>query len=110
MLELTETAAAAIRQAIAAAAATAGRPLAGLRIMVNSGGCAGLQYGMALELDAAPDDVAVETGGVTILVDPDSRSVLSGVTVDFVHRLEGSGFVFDNPNATRGCGCGKSFC
>ena len=110
MLKLTESAAAAIRQSIASAAATAGRPLAGLRLMVSSGGCAGLQYGMALELDAEPDDIAVETDGVTVLVDPDSRSFLDGVTVDFVHRLEGSGFVFENPNMVRGCGCGRSFC
>ena len=65
---------------------------------------------MALELQSAPDDMVVETGGVTVLIDPDSRIFLQGVTVDFVHRLEGSGFVFNNPNATRGCGCGKSFC
>lgn len=110
MLALTETAADAIKSVMETAAETGGRPLAGLRIMVNSGGCAGLQYGMALELQSAPDDMVVETGGVTVLIDPDSRNLLHGVTVDFVHRLDGSGFVFDNPNVTRACGCGKSFC
>ena len=110
MLALTETAVDAIKSAINSATETGGRPLAGLRIMVNSGGCAGLQYGMALELESDPDDTVVETSGVTVLVDPVSRPFLDGVTVDFVHRLEGSGFVFDNPKATRGCGCGKSFC
>lgn len=110
MLALTETAADAIKTAISSAAATSERPLAGLRIMVTSGGCAGLQYGMALELQREPDDQVIETNGITILVDPDSAILLNEVTVDFVHRLEGSGFQFNNPNAARTCGCGKSYC
>ena len=110
MLALTETAVDAIKGAIKAAADSGSPPLAGLRIMVTSGGCAGLQYGMALEVQAAADDTVVETGGVTVLLDPDSDILLDGVTIDFVHRLDGSGFVFNNPNAARSCGCGKSFC
>lgn len=106
MLSLTDNARAAIRSAIE----SAGQPVAGLRVMVQSGGCAGLQYGMALELNPAPDDEVVESGDVTVLVDPVSRTFLEGTTIDFVHRLEGAGFVFDNPNASGGCGCGKSFC
>lgn len=107
MLELTEPARAAIKSAIEGA----GRPVAGLRIMVQSGGCAGFQYGMALELDAQPDDQLIEAGeGVTVLVDPESQAHLAGVTIDFVNKLEGSGFVFQNPNASSSCGCGKSFC
>jgi iron-sulfur cluster assembly accessory protein len=106
MLEITDTALSAIRQAIEGA----GRPVAGLRVMVQDGGCAGLKYGMALELDAQADDAVIESGDVTVLVDPESLSRLGGVTIDFVTRLEGSGFVFDNPNARSTCGCGKSFC
>ncbi len=107
MLALTEPALAAIKSAIDGA----GRPVAGLRIMVTSGGCAGFQYGMALELDAQPDDQVIEAGdGVTVLVDPGSQAHLDTVTVDFVNKLEGSGFVFQNPAASSSCGCGKSFC
>lgn len=106
MLSITENARAAIQTAIEGA----GRPIAGLRIMVQAGGCAGLRYGMALELSQAPDDEVVEADGVTVLIDPVSRGYLDGATIDFVTKLDGSGFIFDNPNAAGGCGCGKSFC
>ena len=106
MLSITDNAHAAIKSAIDAA----GQPVAGLRVMVQSGGCSGLRYGMALELAPEPDDEVVETGQVTVLIDPISRDYLRGVTIDFAHRLDGSGFVFDNPNAVGSCGCGKSFC
>ena len=106
MLAITDAA----RDAIKSAIDNAGQPVAGLRIMVQGGGCAGLQYGMALELTRTPDDAIIDADGVTVLVDPESQAHLTGVTVDFVHKLEGSGFVFNNPNATQNCGCGKSFC
>lgn len=51
----------------------------------------------------------VEAGGVKVFIDPDSQPLLSGMTIDFVESLEGSGFTFDNPNAGTKCGCGKSF-
>ncbi|MDT8854293.1 iron-sulfur cluster assembly accessory protein [Paracoccaceae bacterium Fryx2] len=106
MIEITPAAQDAIRTAIAGAA----QPVAGLRVMVQTGGCAGLKYGMALEPTRAPDDTVIETAGVTVLVDPDSQAHLEGATIDFVSTLEGAGFVFENPNATSSCGCGKSFC
>ncbi|ANB35277.1 iron-sulfur cluster assembly accessory protein [Rhodovulum sulfidophilum] len=107
MIQITEAA----RDAMASAIQGAGRPIAGLRLMVQSGGCAGLQYAMALELTREATDAVVETeGGVTVLIDPESQGYLLGTTIDFVTGLEGSGFVFDNPNAKGGCGCGKSFC
>ncbi|MCB6178323.1 iron-sulfur cluster assembly accessory protein [Rhodobacter sp. Har01] len=106
MIALTEPARSAIRKAIQGA----GQQVAGLRLMVQSGGCAGLKYGMALELEAQPDDAVVAFGDVTVLIDPDSGAHLTGATVDFVDGLEGAGFVFDNPNAKAACGCGKSFC
>lgn len=106
MIEITEPA----RSAIKAAIDGAGQPVAGLRLMVQSGGCAGLKYGMALELEAQPDDTVVDFGEVTVLIDPLSQPHLSGTTIDFVSGLEGAGFVFNNPNARNSCGCGKSFC
>ncbi|MFP4125265.1 MAG: HesB/IscA family protein [Alphaproteobacteria bacterium] len=106
MLQVTESA----RTAMLTAIAQAERPVAGLRIMVESGGCAGLRYGMALELAVEPDDATFEFDGLTVLIDPESRAFLEGVKVDFVSDLEGAGFVFDNPNARTACGCGKSFC
>ncbi|TVQ39289.1 MAG: iron-sulfur cluster assembly accessory protein [Geminicoccaceae bacterium] len=106
MLKLTEKARTAIRTVIAGA----GAPAAFLRIVVESGGCAGLRYGMALDLDVEADDAVLTFDDVTVLVDPVSAPHLRGATVDFVNGLERTGFVFDNPNATAGCGCGKSFC
>ena len=106
MLELTDTARTAIKTAIE----NAGQPVAGLRVMVQGGGCAGLQYGMALEVSQQNDDAVIEADGVKVLVDPESQPHLSGTVIDFVSGLEGSGFVFNNPNASSSCGCGKSFC
>ena len=84
-------------------------PMLGLRIAVTGGGCSGLQYGMRLEPAANAEDTVVEFEGVSIIVDPQSVNMLTGVTVDFVDSMEGSGFKFENPNASNSCGCGKSF-
>ncbi|MEW5769471.1 MAG: iron-sulfur cluster assembly accessory protein [Pseudomonadota bacterium] len=84
-------------------------PVAGLRIAISGGGCSGFQYGMRLEPEKAEDDVVVEIDGVTLLVDPFSAPLLAGVKVDFVDSLNGSGFKFENPNATSSCACGSSF-
>ncbi|WP_145109639.1 HesB/IscA family protein [Cereibacter azotoformans] len=106
MIQITPAAQAAIRGAIEGS----GQPVIGLRLMVQSGGCAGLKYGMSLELKEAEDDLVVEAEGVRVLIDPQSGEYLKGATIDFVTSIEGTGFVFDNPNAKGGCGCGKSFC
>ena len=82
-------------------------PVAGLRI--SGGGCSGFQYNMRLEETKSDDDMVVEYEGVTLLVDPFSAPLLTGVTVDFVDSLNGSGFKFENPNATNSCACGSSF-
>lgn len=84
-------------------------PVAGLRIAISGGGCAGFQYGMSLEEAKQDDDVVLEFGSVTLLVDPLSAPLLEGVTVDFVDSLSGSGFKFENPNASSSCACGSSF-
>lgn len=105
MIQLTENAIGAVTRFIE----SAGKPVVGLRIKVEGGGCSGLQYGMKLEESAADDDQVVELGGLKILVDPASQTMLENVTVDFLDGLDGSGFKFENPNATNSCGCGKSF-
>ncbi|OHC92739.1 MAG: hypothetical protein A3J87_02110, partial [Sideroxydans sp. RIFOXYB12_FULL_59_6] len=84
-------------------------PVAGLRIAISGGGCSGFQYGMSLEEAKNEDDVVVEVGAVTLLVDPLSAPLLDGVTVDYVESLTGSGFKFENPNASASCACGSSF-
>ncbi len=106
MIVLTTEAATAVK----AAMSRAGKTEAGLRIMVEAGGCAGYKYLIGLDSQPRADDAVVETGGVTLFIDPDSQPVLDGMRVDFVESLEGSGFTFDNPNAVSKCGCGRSFC
>ena len=82
---------------------------AGLRVSVQPGGCSGFKYGLLIEDESADDDLIVEQGGVRIFVDPFSAQYLSGVTIDYVSSMQGSGFTFKNPNSTGGCGCGSSF-
>lgn len=104
MVTLTDAAVSTLSQVLAKQGGAAG-----LRIAVTDGGCAGLKYQMGLEAAAGDDDAVLSFGPVTIFVDPNSQPFLSGVVVDFVEGIEGSGFKFDNPNATKSCGCGKSF-
>lgn len=80
----------------------------GLRIFVESGGCAGMQYGMALD-DVKEGDQIVERDGVRVMIDPESAGYLDGATIDYSDGLAGSGFRINNPNAVRSCGCGTSF-
>ncbi len=105
MLTLTDSA----KKAIGRFIKGSDTPVAGLRIAVTGGGCSGLQYAMSLEEAAKEDDIQVESDGLTLLVDPYSAPMLKGVTVDFADSMEGSGFKFENPNASASCGCGKSF-
>lgn len=105
MLTLTESAQKAVDRFITSNET----PVAGLRISVTSGGCSGLQYAMALEETAGEQDVVIACGNVQVFVDPLSAPYLNGVTVDFLDSMEGSGFKFENPNATNSCGCGSSF-
>ena len=81
----------------------------GLRVSVQPGGCSGFKYGLLIEDQAADDDFVVDTTGFRLFVDPFSAQYLSGVTIDYVSSMQGSGFTFKNPNATGGCGCGSSF-
>lgn len=80
-----------------------------LRVFITGGGCSGFQYGFTFDEIAADDDTAIESDGVTLLIDPMSFQYLVGSEVDYTEGLEGSRFIVTNPNATTTCGCGSSF-
>jgi iron-sulfur cluster assembly protein len=80
-----------------------------LRVFVVGGGCSGYQYGMAIARHREDDDIAIESEGVTILVDAESAPLLEGAEVDYVEDLMKSGFTIFNPNAVKSCACGSSF-
>ena len=80
----------------------------GLRILVENGGCAGMQYGMGLDRAKEGDEI-VERGTVRVIIDAESAHFLHGSTIDYADDLAGSGFRIQNPNAARSCGCGTSF-
>src|SRR3954469_11695872 len=80
-----------------------------LRVAVQGGGCAGLQYALGFDNEAQPGDAVAEQHGVTVIVDRFSLPYLEGADIDFVDGLMGQGFTVNNPNAAGGCGCGKSF-
>ena len=79
-----------------------------LRVGVRGGGCSGFQYSLALD-EQRPQDIVWEQDGVTILCSQDSAPYLLGSILDYKENFEESGFAFENPNATSGCGCGSSF-
>ena len=81
----------------------------GLRVSVQPGGCSGFKYSLVIEDRGAEDDVVLDHDGFRVFVDPFSAQYLSGVTIDYVSSMQGSGFTFRNPNSTGGCGCGSSF-
>lgn len=80
-----------------------------LRIGVKGGGCSGMTYTMSFDSQVKDSDQLLEQGQVKLIVDSKSMVYLIGTTIDFTDGLNGSGFVFQNPNATRSCGCGSSF-
>ena len=85
-----------------------GREGQGLRVLVKGGGCSGLSY--HLNFDAQHDkDSLFEFDGIRVFIDPKSLLYLSGMTLDFSDSLQGRGFKFINPNASKTCGCGESF-
>ena len=80
-----------------------------VRVGVKSGGCSGLSYKLEFDNIQNESDKLFENNGVKIVVDTKSYLYLIGTTLDYSGGLNGSGFVFNNPNATRTCGCGESF-
>ncbi|MEI9921246.1 MAG: iron-sulfur cluster assembly accessory protein [Bacteroidota bacterium] len=84
-------------------------PESNIRVSVKGGGCSGLMYDLGFDDKINPADQVFEDKGIKILVDKKSLLYLLGTTLDFTDGLNGKGFQFINPNATRTCGCGESF-
>ncbi|MCA0152508.1 HesB/IscA family protein [Winogradskyella vincentii] len=80
-----------------------------IRVGVKSGGCSGLSYDLKFDKEHAQDDKIFEDNGIKIIVDKKSFLYLIGTTLEYSGGLNGTGFVFNNPNANRTCGCGESF-
>lgn len=81
----------------------------GLRVGVQGGGCSGLSYAMRLDTQTRDRDRVFEAFGARVFVDPKSLLYLNGTTLEYEETLMRQGFVFQNPNAARSCGCGSSF-
>ncbi len=104
VMRLTEAAAARIKDLTARAES----PIAGVRVGVKNGGCAGMSYTMEYATAATPLDEVIEDKGVRLLIDPKAVLFLLGTEMDFKVDKLSSGFVFNNPNQTSACGCGES--
>lgn len=104
VMTVTEAAAARVRDLIA----RADKPVAGVRVGVKNGGCAGMSYTMDLAETVEKGDEVIETQGVKVLIDPKAVLFLLGTTMDFTIDKMSAKFVFKNPNETSACGCGES--
>ena len=104
VMRLTDAAAERIKAIMAKAA----KPIAGVRVGVKNGGCAGMAYTMEYAEAAAKFDEVVEDKGVKLLIDPKAVLFLLGTEMDFKVDKLSSTFVFNNPNQTSACGCGES--
>jgi iron-sulfur cluster assembly protein len=104
LMRLSDAAAGRIRDIIAAAE----RPIAGIRVGVKNGGCAGMSYTMEYAEAPDPRDEVVEDKGVRLLIDPKAVLFLIGTEMDYRIDKLSAGFVFNNPNQTSACGCGES--
>jgi iron-sulfur cluster assembly protein len=83
--------------------------VAGLRLFVQQGGCAGLSYGMRFEYEPEEDDTVYERNDLRVFVDPASMNYVEGSVLDYEGGLQGEGFHVENPNVVSECGCGESF-
>lgn len=104
VMSMTDSAAERARTLIA----NAGRPVAGIRVGVKNGGCAGMSYTVEFADEKSPLDEVVEDKGVTLLVDSKALMFLLGTTLDFETTKLASTFTFRNPNQVSACGCGES--
>jgi len=104
VMRLTDAAAMRIKDVMARAE----RPVAGVRVGVKNGGCAGMEYTMEYATAVNPTDEVVEDKGVKILVDPKAVLFLLGTEMDYKTEKLSAQFVFKNPNQTSACGCGES--
>jgi iron-sulfur cluster assembly protein len=105
-IALTETAAQQVRRLMEESSIPATH---GLRLGVKGGGCSGLSYVLGFDEAAKENDKVFQMQGITVYVDPKSLFFLSGTVLDFQGGLNGKGFVFNNPQAAKTCGCGNSF-
>jgi len=80
-----------------------------VRVGVKSGGCSGLSYELKFDKENKNEDKVFEDNGIKVIVDKKSFLYLVGTTLEYSGGLNGTGFVFNNPNAQRTCGCGESF-
>jgi len=103
-MRLTDAAASRIKDVMA----SAGHPVAGVRVGVKNGGCAGMEYTMEYADAIKPTDEVVEDKGVKIMVDPKAVLFLLGTEMDYKREKLSAQFVFNNPNQTSACGCGES--
>jgi iron-sulfur cluster assembly protein len=103
-MRLTDAAALRIKDVMARAE----RPVAGVRVGVKNGGCAGMEYTMEYADAVQPTDEVVEDKGVKIMVDPKAVLFLLGTEMDYKSDKLSAQFVFNNPNQTGACGCGES--
>jgi iron-sulfur cluster assembly protein len=104
VMKLTDAAATRIRDLMS----KSDRPIAGLRVGVKNGGCAGMAYTMEYAQSINPTDEIVEDKGVKILIDPKAVLFLLGTEMDYKIDKLSAQFVFNNPNQTSACGCGES--
>ena len=104
VMTLTDAAAGRVREIME----TSSSPVAGLRVGVKNGGCAGMSYTMDWAQEIGPHDEVIEDKGVKVLIDPKALLFLLGTEMDFETTKLSSGFVFHNPNQTSACGCGES--
>ncbi len=81
----------------------------GLRVGVKGGGCSGLTYTLGFDAEANEGDTIIDQEEIKLFVNGKSLFYLSGTILDFSDGLNGKGFIFNNPNATKTCGCGESF-
>ncbi|MBV6480165.1 MAG: hypothetical protein HGGPFJEG_03011 [Ignavibacteria bacterium] len=81
----------------------------GLRVGVKGGGCSGFTYSLGFDAEERAGDTVLEKDGIKIFIDMKSSLYLSGTEIDYTDGLTGKGFVFNNPNAVKTCGCGSSF-
>ena len=104
VMRLTDAAATRIKEILARAET----PIAGVRVGVKNGGCAGMSYTMEYAGQINPTDEVVEDKGVRILIDPKAVLFLLGTEMDYKTEKLSTQFVFNNPNQTGACGCGES--
>ena len=104
VMRLSEAAASRIKELMA----KADRPIAGVRVGVKNGGCAGMEYTMEYVEKVGPTDEVVEDKGVKLLIDPKAVLFLLGTEMDWKVEKLSAQFVFNNPNQTSACGCGES--